>query len=168
MLEASGFDFRNRYPQKLLLKLARHYSVDQVTVGKTAYNMSLDLYRTLAPLKQTAATMAVSCIELAGRVWDQNLRQLEAQTGYKEFHITRAEVMGESARREPLSLSTSNSGSRNNTGPARLIHPSPNIDNRRARLSTRKIYQHPNCTEPGSFSRRNPSSHSNQEESSCR
>lgn len=95
MLEASGFDFRNRYPQKLLLKLARHYSVDRATVGKTAYNMSLDLYRTLAPLKQTAATMAVSCVELAGRLWDQNVHQLEAQNGYQDFRITRTEVMGE-------------------------------------------------------------------------
>ena len=95
MLEASGFDFRNRYPQKLLLKLARHYAVAQETVGKTAYNMSLDLYRTFAPLKQTAATMAVSCVELAGRVWDQNVKELEAQNGYTDFRITRAEVMGQ-------------------------------------------------------------------------
>ena len=94
MLEASGFDFRNRYPQKLLLKLARHHLVDQATVGKTAYSMSLDLYRTFAPLRQTAATMAVSCVELAGRVWDQNVQDLEAQKGYKRFCITRAEVMG--------------------------------------------------------------------------
>ena len=99
MLEASGFDFRNRYPQKLLLKIARHHLVDQEMVGKTAYNMSLDLYRTFAPLKQTAATMAVSCVELAGRVLDQNLQELEAQKGYEHFCITRAEVMGESLER---------------------------------------------------------------------
>ena len=98
MLEASGFEFRNRYPQKLLLKLARHHSVDQSTVGKTAYNISLDLYRTFAPLRQTAATMAVSCVELAGRVCDQRVPILEAQGGYKELCITRAEVMGESFR----------------------------------------------------------------------
>ena len=94
MLEASGFDFRNRYPQKLLLKLAKHYHVDKDTVGKTAYDMSLDLYRTFAPLKQTAATMAVACVELAGRIWDQNVKELEGGKGYKKLQITRSEVMG--------------------------------------------------------------------------
>ena len=94
MLEASGFDFRNRYPQRLLLKISKSCLVDQETVGKTAYNMSLDLYRTFAPLKQTAATMAVACVELSGRVWERNVPELEAQKGYQKFRITRAEVMG--------------------------------------------------------------------------
>ena len=103
MLEASGFDFRNRYPQKLLIKLARRHHVDQATVGKTAYSMSLDLYRTFAPLRQTAATMAVSCVELAGRVWDRNVQELEAQQDYQRFCITRAEVMGKSSGQVDLS-----------------------------------------------------------------
>lgn len=94
MLEASGFDFRNRYPQRVLLKLAKYYNLDQDTVGKTAYNMSLDLYRTYAPLRQTAAAMAVSCVELAGRLWGQSVGGLEAQSAYKQLWITRAEVMG--------------------------------------------------------------------------
>ena len=51
MLEASGFDFPNRFPQKFLIKLAKHYHVDRDRVGKTAYDMSLDLYRAFAPLK---------------------------------------------------------------------------------------------------------------------
>ena len=95
MLEASGFDFRNRYPQKILLKLAKHHLLDQETVGKTAYNMSLDLYRTYAPLRQTAATLAISCVELAGRLSGQDIRGLGEQTIYKRLWITRAEVMGE-------------------------------------------------------------------------
>lgn len=94
MLEASGFDFRNRYPQRFLLKLARHYQVDRKTVGKTAYDMSLDLYRTFAPLKQTAATMAVACVELAGRVHEKNITELEGGKGYKKLRISRPEVMG--------------------------------------------------------------------------
>ena len=94
MLEASGFDFRNRYPQKLLLKLAHFYHVDKATVGKTAYDMSLDLYRTFAPLKQTAATLAVSCVELAARLHDSNLTELEGGKGYRKLRISRSEVMG--------------------------------------------------------------------------
>ena len=94
MLEASGFDFRNRYPQRLVLKVAKQFLVDRETVGKTAYNISLDLYRIVAPLKQTAPTMAVACVELAGRLREQHVRDLEAGKGYKRWHITRPEVMG--------------------------------------------------------------------------
>ncbi|KAI4252844.1 MAG: hypothetical protein LQ352_004044 [Teloschistes flavicans] len=93
MLEASGFDFRNRYPQRLLLKIAKVYGVDRATIGKTAYNMSLDLYRTFAPLKQTTSTMAIACVELAGRVHDQPVAELEAGKDYEKLQTTRQEVM---------------------------------------------------------------------------
>lgn len=91
MLEASGFDFRNRHPQMLVLRVAKHHRVQKETVGKTAFNMSLDAY---APLKQTRATLAVACVELSARIFGQNITGLEAGKGYNEFHITRAEVMG--------------------------------------------------------------------------
>ena len=94
MLEASGFDFRNRSPQKLVLKLAKAYDVDRETVGKTAYNMSLDLYRTFAPLKQTTPTMAIACVELSSRVHEWNIEDLEDNRTYKKWGITRPEVMG--------------------------------------------------------------------------
>ncbi|KAL8640984.1 MAG: hypothetical protein Q9228_002157 [Teloschistes exilis] len=93
MLEASGFDFRNRYPQRLLLKIAKVYRVDRATIGKAAYNMSLDLYRTFAPLKQTTSTMAIACVELAGRVHDQPVAELEAGKDYEKWQTTRQEVM---------------------------------------------------------------------------
>ena len=94
MLEASGFDFRNRYPQNLVLKIAKHYHVDRDTVGRTAYNISLDLYRTFAPLKQTTATMAVACVELSGRICDQPIPELEKGMTYERWTISRPEVMG--------------------------------------------------------------------------
>lgn len=93
MLEASGFDFRNRYPQRLLLKIAIAYAVDKETVGKTAYNMSLDLYRTFAPLKQTTPTMAISCIELAGLVLDNPVREFEKGNDYEKWKTSRQEIM---------------------------------------------------------------------------
>ena len=77
MLEASGFDFRNRYPQEILIKFAKRYNADKVTVGKTAYNISLDTYRTFAPLKQTTTTMAFACVELAGRLHEKNFWEIE-------------------------------------------------------------------------------------------
>lgn len=94
MLEASGFDFRNRYPQRLVLKVAKFYHVDKDTIGKTAYNMSLDLYRTFAPVKQTTATLALACVELSGRIFAQNIHELEAGKEYQKWRTTRPEVMG--------------------------------------------------------------------------
>lgn len=94
MLEASGFDFRNRYPQRLLLKITKIYGVDKDTVGKTAYNMSLDLYRTFAPLKQTTATMAIVCVQLAGRLLDSPVTELEAGKVYEKWKTTPQEIMG--------------------------------------------------------------------------
>lgn len=94
MLEASGFDFRNRYPQRLLLKVAKFYQVDKDAVGKTAYNMSLDLYRTFAPLKQTTSTMAIACVELAGRILDKPVTDFEAGKDYEKWRTTRQEIMG--------------------------------------------------------------------------
>jgi CTD kinase subunit beta len=95
MLEASGFDFRSRYPQKFLIKLAKAHDIDQGVVGKVAYNMLRDSYRTFAPLKQTTAVLSVACLELAARVCDS---QLECLTGevidYDRWQIDRIEVMG--------------------------------------------------------------------------
>ncbi|KAL1997099.1 hypothetical protein VTN49DRAFT_7964 [Thermomyces lanuginosus] len=94
MLESSGFDFRNRHPQKLLIKLAKQYGVKKSDeVGLVAYGISLDLYRTFAPLKQTAAAMAFACLELASRLVQGGLTDVEEGKGYEKWNIERAEVM---------------------------------------------------------------------------
>ncbi|ORY11036.1 cyclin-like protein [Clohesyomyces aquaticus] len=95
MLESAGFDFRNRYPQKMLVKLAKSCGLDRDTAGKTAFNMSLDLYRTFAPLKQTTSTMAIACVELAARVWEMDLTRVVGEQGVdlEKWGTTRAEVM---------------------------------------------------------------------------
>lgn len=95
MLEASGFDFRNRHPQKLLVKLCKRYGVQRDDeVGLVAYCVSLDLYRTFAPLKQTTATMAFACLELASRLVGAGLDDVESGKDYENWKIGRAEVMG--------------------------------------------------------------------------
>ena len=94
MLEASGFDFRNRYPQELLIKVAKRYDCVKMTVGRTGYNISLDMYRTFGPLKQTNATMALSCLELAGRIHEEPVHEIEEGAEYDRWCITREEVMG--------------------------------------------------------------------------
>ena len=97
MLEASGFDFRNRHPQKLVIKFAKLCGYSRETVGKKAYYICLDLYRTLAPLKQTTSTLAIACVELAARILDANLDPLIDEKGisYKKLGTTREEVMGQ-------------------------------------------------------------------------
>lgn len=108
MLEASGFDFRNRHPQKLLVKLLKQAGLNKESeVGIVAYCISLDLYRTFAPLKQTMGTMAFACLELASRLLDADLHDVEAEKGYDVWKISRAEVMGLSPPPFPLSLSIS-------------------------------------------------------------
>ena len=82
--------------------MAKHYHVDRDTVGKTAYNISLDLYRTFAPLKQTTATMAIACVELSGRICDKSIAELEAGKSYKRWRISRPEVMGMPTHYPPI------------------------------------------------------------------
>ncbi|KAF2502835.1 cyclin [Lophium mytilinum] len=95
MLEGAGFDFRNRHPQKLVVKLARSCGFPRETIAKTAYNVCLDLYRTFAPLKQGTSTMAIACVELAARLHEADLSPLVGERGikYKKWGTSRAEVM---------------------------------------------------------------------------
>ncbi|KAH5301061.1 hypothetical protein HBI11_141010 [Parastagonospora nodorum] len=95
MLESASFDFRNRYPQKLMVKLARALKMDKNNASKTAWNLSIDLYRTFAPLKQSAPTMAIACIELAARLHDMDTTRISNTgiTRYNKWATSRAEVM---------------------------------------------------------------------------
>ncbi|KAI9807459.1 MAG: RNA polymerase II C-terminal domain kinase beta subunit [Piccolia ochrophora] len=95
MLEASGFDFRNRYPEKLVIKLAKQCRVEQDALGITAYNMSLDLYRTFAPLKQSTPSMAIACMELSAHVHKFDLDTLRDAGGlqYRKWSAQRSQVM---------------------------------------------------------------------------
>ncbi|KAI5269018.1 cyclin [Aureobasidium subglaciale] len=68
MLESASFDFRTRHPQELVIKLVKQLEGPMETLGRMSFNMSIDLYRTFAPLKQTSATMAIACIELTARL----------------------------------------------------------------------------------------------------
>lgn len=94
MLESSGFDYRNRYPQKYLVKFARHCQLDGDVV-RTAYKMMLDLYRTFAPIKQASATMAVACLELTARLSDKQLDRLRGEKApdYRKWRTNRTPVM---------------------------------------------------------------------------
>ena len=95
MPEAFGFDFRGRHPQQLLIKLAKHYGLTQNSdVVRIAYGISIDLYRTFAPLKQVTATLAFACLELAGRLLDVHNEAIESGAEYRNWRINRSMVMG--------------------------------------------------------------------------
>jgi CTD kinase subunit beta len=95
MLESAGFDFRNRYPQKLMIKLARAAHVDHQTAARTAWALSIDLYRTFAPLKQTTPTLAFACLELALRLHHHDPAVLlDTPTArYSRWGTSRPEIM---------------------------------------------------------------------------
>ncbi|KAK5233230.1 RNA polymerase II C-terminal domain kinase beta subunit [Exophiala xenobiotica] len=94
MLEASGFDFRNRHPQDLMIKIAKLYNFQRTSpVVRTAYSMSLDLYRTFAPLKQQTAALAFACLELAGRLHDIENSRMWNGDDYGVWKIDRPMVM---------------------------------------------------------------------------
>lgn len=65
MYEASAFDLRARYPHKLFIKLAKYFGFAQGGVVEVAWDMLFDIYKTFAPLKQTSATIVISCLKLA-------------------------------------------------------------------------------------------------------
>lgn len=95
MLEASSFDFRNRHPQEMLIKLLKYYQVPKTSqVAVTAYKISIDLYRTFAPLKQTTPTLAFACLELARRLLDCNDDSMIPAQDLLSWKVSRAEVMG--------------------------------------------------------------------------
>jgi CTD kinase subunit beta len=101
MLESAGFDFRNRYPQKIMVKMARALGFDRNNIGKTAWNLSIDLYRTLAPLKQSSSTMAIACLQLAARLHEMDASKVidAGPARYSKWKTSRAEVMGKSFTR---------------------------------------------------------------------
>ena len=72
VLESGGFDFRSKYPHKLLMKILKTMPEgaedEREKVTKVAWMILTDLYRTFAPLKQTSATMALASLELAAHL----------------------------------------------------------------------------------------------------
>ena len=95
MLEASGFDFRNRHPQEFLISLMKTYDFPKSSpVVKLAYQISLDMYRTWAPLKQPTATLAFACLELATRLLpDEEHEAIWKGTDYEMWGVRRVMVM---------------------------------------------------------------------------
>lgn len=147
MLESAGFDFRNRYPQKLMVKLARALKFGQDNEGKTAWNLSVDLYRTFAPLKQNTPTLAIACLELAARLHGRDAEALvdRGACRYAKWGTSRGEVMGTSKTSSSSSLRGLNmlTRSRDPSRPPGPLHAQPFRYLDRPSVPTRNIHQHP-------------------------
>jgi hypothetical protein len=162
VLEASGFDFRGRHPQQLLIKLAKHYGLMQHSaVVKTAYAISLDIYRTFAPLKQVTACIAFACLELAGRLHNEPTEAIEKGVDYRSWKVNRSMVMGKlSALPNTGPLTDTNvTPARNPPRPPRTLHALPHQHPRRPTVCGRHIPQRPHPAKRRSRIQTSPSLH---------
>ncbi|KAL1841314.1 hypothetical protein VTJ49DRAFT_7151 [Mycothermus thermophilus] len=97
ILETVGFDFRVQYPQKLLIKMVRKMfprdDPASQTEGKeflrVAYNMSIDMYKTFAPIKQTTFTMVLAILELTARLLDTDPQRTKQFQDASSWHSNR-------------------------------------------------------------------------------
>ncbi len=98
-METIGFDFRGQHPQKLLVKMVqslfppRDESLKER--GKrflhTAWDMSMDLFKTFAPIKQSPATLVQAVLELTALVLDEDMARIK-QNGGHSSHSGRSSV----------------------------------------------------------------------------
>ncbi len=99
ILETIGFDFRTRYPQKLLVKIVRSILGATNPTARafyaTAYAMCIDMYKTFVPVKRTTFSMAMAVVELTARLVDngQHLPRVEAFTASRRQKYDRAPVV---------------------------------------------------------------------------
>lgn len=95
MLEAYGFDFRTRHPNRIVIKLMKASGFDKDSAGLTGHKMTLDLYRTFAPLKQTSATLAFAVLELSARLHKRDLATIRnpPECDAAKWHVDRAATL---------------------------------------------------------------------------
>ncbi|KFH40439.1 CTD kinase subunit beta-like protein [Hapsidospora chrysogenum ATCC 11550] len=102
ILETIGFDFRTRYPQKLLVKVTRRIigrGDDAKPFFTTAYAMSIDMYKTFAPIKRTTFSMVMAISELTARLLGggasggTHLDAIRDFAAQKRAHYSRPAVM---------------------------------------------------------------------------
>lgn len=96
ILETIGFDFRTRYPQKLLVKIVRSMLGANNDAARafyaTAYAMCVDMYKTFVPVKRTTFAMAMAVVELTARVTGAHLDRVETFAAQRRQYA-RAPVM---------------------------------------------------------------------------
>lgn len=101
ILETIGFDFRVQYPQKLLIKMVRTMFPrgDRNKQGEgnkflhVTYDMSIDVYKTFAPVKQTTFTLVLAILELTALLMDTDPDKTKEFKMSAAWHTERACVL---------------------------------------------------------------------------
>ncbi|KAL2126640.1 hypothetical protein VTI74DRAFT_485 [Chaetomium olivicolor] len=101
ILETIGFDFRVQYPQKLLIKMVRKmfppgeeaHREEGKRFLHVAYNMSIDVYKTFAPIKQTTFTLVLAILELTALLLDTDPEKMKEFQRAATWHTERACVL---------------------------------------------------------------------------
>lgn len=70
ILETSCFDFRRRHPQPYIIKFARHLKLSK-EIAKKAWDITIDSYKTYAPLKFPPHCIALMALVLASILLEQ-------------------------------------------------------------------------------------------------
>ncbi|KAF3766963.1 hypothetical protein M406DRAFT_221168, partial [Cryphonectria parasitica EP155] len=94
ILETIGFDFRARYPQKVLVKMVRYVYHPDVAreVIPMAYDISIDMYKTFAPIKASTFTMVLAIIELAGLLNGRDVAKIRS-LDLDKYHTNRTSIL---------------------------------------------------------------------------
>ncbi|KAK3389809.1 hypothetical protein B0H63DRAFT_556901 [Podospora didyma] len=102
ILETIGFDFRAQYPQKLLIKLVRSMfsghqgrgesREDENKFFRLAYDMSIDLYKTFAPIKESTFTLVLAILELTVLLTGESPERLQQFRG-AALHTNRTSII---------------------------------------------------------------------------
>lgn len=94
ILETIGFDFRVRYPQKVLAKTVRKLlpPEDAKEFLAVAYDMSIDIYKSFAPIKQTTFTTVMAVVELTALLTRLHLDKIRSLDLHR-WHTNRGCVM---------------------------------------------------------------------------
>lgn len=94
ILETIGFDFRARFPQKILIKMVRRLFKpdDARNFVPMAYDMSIDMYKTFSPIKASSFTMVLTIIELTALLNDRDVERIRA-LDLEQYHTNRLSVL---------------------------------------------------------------------------
>jgi CTD kinase subunit beta len=87
ILESSSFDFRYRHAQPFLIKFAKRLGCPK-ELTQRAWDISVDVYKTLSPLKATPHSLALASLDLAMRLEERGV-----EIEYERYEATREVVL---------------------------------------------------------------------------
>lgn len=92
ILESSSFDFRYRHAQPFLIKFAKRLGCSK-ELTQRAWDISVDVYKTLSPLKAAPHSLALASLDLAMRLEEGGI-----EIEHERYEATREVVLCKSHR----------------------------------------------------------------------